>query len=61
MGIIEDLVAIKFATNAQITFKTVKIAAIIALPFAIITELIADPIFFNILIEKIKKQTLKRS
>lgn len=42
MGITEDLLAIHFATDAQITFKTFIVAFLVALPFAIISELLVD-------------------
>lgn len=42
MGVTEDLLAIHFATNAKITWHVLKIAFIVALPFAIISELIVD-------------------
>lgn len=42
MGISEDLLAIHFATDAQITPRIFWIAFIIALPFAVISELLVD-------------------
>ncbi|MBU1126725.1 MAG: hypothetical protein ABIH88_03320 [Patescibacteria group bacterium] len=42
MGITEDLLAIHFATDAKITWHVVKIAFIVAVPFAIISELVVD-------------------
>ena len=42
MGIVEDILAIKFATNAKITFDTFKVAFLVALPFAFISELLVD-------------------
>ena len=42
MGIAEDLIAIHFATDAAITMDVVIIAALVALPFAIFSELIID-------------------
>ncbi|MGI5825962.1 MAG: hypothetical protein ACOX50_00960 [Patescibacteria group bacterium] len=42
MGIVEDILAIKFATNAKITFDTFKVAFLVALPFAFINELLVD-------------------
>lgn len=41
-GIAEDLLVVFTATDARITFHVVVIAAIIALPFAIFSELIFD-------------------
>lgn len=55
LGIVEDLIAIKFATAEPITWKVVLIAALVALPFAIISELIVDkPKFWEKIIEKLK-------
>lgn len=42
MGIAEDLIAIRFATDAAITTDVIIIAALVALPFAIFSELIVD-------------------
>jgi len=42
MGVFEDLLAIHFATDAQITFHTFEVAFWVALPFAIISELLVD-------------------
>jgi hypothetical protein len=42
MGVVEDLLAIHFATDAKITFNTLKVAFVVALPFAIISELVVD-------------------
>jgi len=40
----ENLLIIKFATEEVITWKTIKIAIIVVLPFAIFMELVFDPI-----------------
>lgn len=42
MGITEDLLAIHFATDAAITFDVIIVAVVVALPFAIFSELIVD-------------------
>lgn len=47
MGVVEDLLAIKFATEAQITFETFKIAFLVAFPFAVVSELVVDLDFFR--------------
>lgn len=41
-GLGEDLLAIHFATDATINMKTVWITLLIAVPFAVFTELIVD-------------------
>ena len=57
MGIIEDLLAIHFATDAKITLETIKVAFIIALPFAVISEIVVDQ---KILRKAIRKMKAKR-
>lgn len=42
IGLAEDLIAIKFATGAAITWEVVIIAFIITIPFAIFSEIIVD-------------------
>ena len=46
IGIVEDLVAIKLATDAPITLRVVGIIILIAVPFAIFGEVIFDKIDF---------------
>ncbi len=46
IGIIEDLTAIKFATGEPITLKIIGIVILIAIPFAILGEVIFDRIDF---------------
>ncbi len=42
MGITEDMLAIYFATDEQISLETFWVAAAVAIPFAIISEIIVD-------------------
>ena len=42
MGIAEDIIAIHFATDAAITMEVIVVAALVALPFAVFSELIID-------------------
>ena len=42
MGVTEDLIAIKFATDTRITWHVFWVAFWVALPFAIISELLVD-------------------
>ena len=56
MGVVEDILAIHFATDAQITFQTFKVAFFVALPFAIISEFIVDLKLFR----KIFRKNLKK-
>jgi len=56
MGIVEDLLAIHFATDAQITLQTFKVAFLVALPFAVISEFLVDlKLFQRVLRRYIKK------
>lgn len=47
MGVIEDMLAIHFATDAKITLETLKVALVVAIPFAVVSELIVDVQFFR--------------
>ncbi len=42
MGLAEDLLAVKLATDAQITWKVFWIVLAVTIPFAVIGELIVD-------------------
>lgn len=42
MGVIEDLLAIHFATDAKISFEVVKVAFLVAFPFAFLSEILVD-------------------
>lgn len=42
MGVSEDLLAIHFATDARIDWEVFKVAFLVALPFAVISELVVD-------------------
>ena len=46
IGIAEDLIAIKLATGEEITPRVILIVVLIAIPFAIIGEVIFDRIDF---------------
>lgn len=47
MGVSEDLLAIHLATDAVITPHVFKVALLVALPFAIISELVVDSKLFR--------------
>jgi len=48
MGLIEDILAILLATDAQINFKVIWIVLLVAIPFAYISEIIVDkPTFWE--------------
>lgn len=52
IGIIEDIVAVKITTGEPITWKIVGIIVLIAIPFAIIGEIIADNLDFSRLFKR---------
>jgi hypothetical protein len=45
-GVIEDVVAVKFATGHNITWEIIGIVILVTIPFAIISEIIVDRIDF---------------
>jgi hypothetical protein len=53
IGITEDLIAIKLATEAPITPKVIGIVILIAIPFAFIGEVIFDRIDFADIFQRI--------
>lgn len=55
MGIIEDLLAIHFATDAKIDLNVVKVAFFVALPFAFISEILVDYKVFRRMLKRKKK------
>ena len=42
MGVVEDVIAVKFATGQPITWNVVWIVILVAIPFAAIGELVVD-------------------
>lgn len=56
IGIAEDVIAVKLTTGEAITSKMIGIIVLIAIPFAVIGELIADRIDFVGLYRKIFKK-----
>ena len=55
LGVIEDLIAIWLATDSYIDLRVILIAALVALPFAIISEIIVDQKRFPKFIKKLLK------
>jgi len=48
LGIVEDIIAIGASTDVSITWNIIGIIALVALPFAVFSELIVDKSkFFN--------------
>lgn len=42
MGIVEDLIALKWATGEPITWRVIWIVMVVAIPFAAVGELVVD-------------------
>ena len=42
MGIVEDIIAVTISTGASITWKVILVVTLVAIPFAIISELVVD-------------------
>jgi len=53
IGITEDLIAIKFAAGSPITWEIVGLVILIAIPFAIVGEIIFDRINFAKIFKRI--------
>lgn len=62
IGIVEDLLAVTLTTDATVTWKMIGIIVLIAVPFAVLGELIADNIDFATPIERfLMKRRTRRS
>jgi len=46
MGVVEDLIAITLVTGATITWRSILIIILVAIPFAVVGELIVDRMEF---------------
>lgn len=53
MGVVEDLLAIKFATECPVTLDSVGVVVLIAVPFAFLGELIINRVDFAQVFKKI--------
>lgn len=42
MGVVEDIIAVSVSTDASITWNLILIVTLVAIPFAIISELVVD-------------------
>ena len=56
MGVGEDLLAIHFATEAQINWHIFKVAVLVAIPFAVISEIVVDLEIFHQYFSKRRKR-----
>lgn len=59
VGIAEDLIAIRFATEAKITWQVVGIVFLVAIPFAFLGEVLVDRIDFVSIFQKLFKRDNK--
>lgn len=55
VGVIEDVIAVKTVTGEAITWKAIGIIVVVAIPFAILGELVADNIDFIAVFRKIAR------
>lgn len=46
VGIVEDLIAVKYAAGAEITLEILGIVVLIAIPFAVLGEILIDQVDF---------------
>lgn len=53
IGIAEDLLAIRFATEAKITWNVVGIVFLIAVPFAFLGEVLVDRVDFVSIFQRV--------
>lgn len=53
VGIVEDVITIKLATGEPITWRVIGIIVIVAIPFAVLGEVIFDRINFAEILEKL--------
>lgn len=62
VGLAEDLLAIFFATDAEITWHVVLVVLLVAVPFAFVSEFVVDhPRFWKVLLPKNLYRLLKNS
>jgi len=58
-GVVEDIIVIKIVTNEPITWHAIYIIILIAIPFAIIGEVIIDKIDFVKIFQKAFRKKIK--
>lgn len=56
IGVVEDILAVKLTTDESITWSMVGIIILIAIPFAIIGELVADHVDFIKLYRRLSRK-----
>ena len=59
LGVTEDIIAVKIVTNEPITWHVVGIIVLIAIPFAIIGEIIVDRVDFINIFQRIFKKKIE--
>lgn len=56
MGVVEDLIAISLATDAEIDMRVIFVAFAVAVPFAYLSEVVVDhPRFWKVVLPERKK------
>jgi hypothetical protein len=60
IGIVEDIIAIKFATGEPITWKIIGIVVLVAIPFAFLGEILIDQVDFVRMWERFRGKRKKR-
>lgn len=60
IGVVEDMIAIKVTTGEPITWRIFGIIVLIAIPFAIIGELLVDRVDFVALFQKLFRKSKSR-
>lgn len=55
IGILEDIIAVTLVSKEAITWRVIGIIVVIAIPFAILGELVADNIDFIALFKRMKR------
>lgn len=57
MGVIEDLIAVSFATGTRISWNVLWIVFLVALPFAFLSEIVVDhPKFWSKIFREVEEE-----
>ena len=60
MGVVEDLIAVSFATDSKINFNVIFVVFLVALPFAFISEIVVDhPLFWKKIFKNVEDEVHK--
>jgi len=62
VGVFEDIIAVAFATDAQITFEVFWIVLAVAVPFAFLSEIVVDhPKFWELFFRREEEKENKKT